>query len=71
MVVPLSVEGFMSSLNVTAMMESFGKFIRPFTGAVRMTVGGVVSLMVVNVHVDWAASWFPARSLTPVVTVAV
>ena len=70
-VVPLIVAGFMSSLNVTVTTLPTGTLMALFAGDVAMTVGAVVSAIVVNVEVKLVRSVLPATSVTPVVTVSV
>jgi len=70
---PVTVDLLTSSLNVAVIVESMPIQVEPLDGDVEMTLGGVVSgaTAVVKVQVRGAAIAFPARSFTPVVTVAV
>ena len=58
------VLAFIASLNVTLTLPFTEAFVAPLAGEVEATVGGVVST-VVNDHVKFDASEFPAASLTP------
>jgi hypothetical protein len=58
------------SLNVALAHLVSGTFMAPSTGSVLVTVGGVVSDVVVNDQLLTAVIALPAKSFTPVVTVA-
>jgi hypothetical protein len=64
----LTVAGFMARLNVAEIVAFTDVDAAPLIGTVEMTVGGTA---VVKVHTKLAASAAPARSLAPVVIVAV
>ena len=70
---PEIVAGFMSSLNVAVIAVLFATAVAPGAGTVTVTVGRVVSgsAAVVKVHTKFAARPLPARSVAPLVTVAV
>ena len=63
----------MGSLNVAVSAEDVETFVALLVGLVALTVGGVVSgaVPVVKVQLKGAARALPARSLMPVVSVAV
>jgi hypothetical protein len=67
------VEGSMTSLKVAVMLVFFTTPVAVSAGSVELTVGAVLSatVPVVKPHVLVTANALPARSLTPVVTVAV
>jgi hypothetical protein len=67
------VAGSIASLKVALMFLLMGTPVAVSAGSVEVTVGGVTSVVVpvVKVHVWLAANALPARSLNPVVTVAV
>src|SRR6266513_6029581 len=69
----LIVNGSIGSLNVALMVWLIATAVAPLTGTVKLTVGGVVSGIapVVKPQPKSAASALPARSLAPVVIVAV
>ena len=77
MVDVLMVVASIASVNVAVTVVVMLTPVAPLPGAVVVTVGGVVSgTTVVNDHVEFAASAFPAKSLTrgsvvPPFTVAV
>jgi hypothetical protein len=58
------------SLNVALAHELSGAPVAPLAGLVLVTVGGVVSVVVVNDQLLTAVIALPAKSFTPVVTVA-
>ncbi len=64
-VVVLIVAGFMSSLKVAVMLPLRETPVAPLPGVIEDTVGGVVSVTVVNDQLASAASALPAASLTP------
>jgi len=72
-VVLVIVAGSIASLKVAVMFVLTGTPVLVSTGTVESTVGGVVSVVVpvVKVHVKAPANALPARSLNPVVSVAV
>src|SRR5207244_3404392 len=59
------------SLNVAVIVVEVDTMLAPGAGAAIVTVGGVVSGTVVNVHCTCAASALLARSAMPVVSVTV
>src|SRR5439155_537880 len=67
------VKGSIASLKVALMVWLIGTAVAPLAGTVALTVGGVVSGVapVVKLQPKSVASALPARSLAPVVTVAV
>ncbi len=67
------VEAFMALLKVAATVWLRGTPVAPFAGIVEITVGLVVSgaSPVVKVHTKLLVKAVPARSLAPVVSVAV
>jgi hypothetical protein len=67
------VAGSIASLKVAVMFPLTSTLVAVSAGSVELTVGAVVSAVapVVKLHVLLAANALPARSLTPVVTVAV
>src|ERR1700730_16763110 len=69
----LIVEGYIASLKVTLMVWLIATAVAPLAGTVELTVGGVVSAVtpVVKLQLKSVASSLPARSLAPVVIVAV
>src|SRR5947208_6594258 len=69
----LIVKGFIASLKVALMVWLIGTAVAPLAGTVALTVGGVVSRVapVVKLQLKPVVSALPARSLAPVVTVAV
>ena len=72
-VLVVMVSGSMALLNVAFSLLLTATKVAPLTGLVEVTVGGVVSGVapVVKVHAKLLASALPARSLAPVVMVAV
>ena len=72
-VVLVIVTGFNASLKVAMICALIGTFVSPFAGVVKLTVGGVVSgaALAVKVQTKLVASALPARSVAPVVMVAV
>src|SRR5213082_2189473 len=69
----LIVKGSIASLKVALMVWLIGTAVAALAGRVALTVGGVVSGVapVVKLQLKSVASALPAKSLTPVVTVAV
>src|SRR6266571_899578 len=69
----LMVKGSIASLKVALMAWLIATAVAPLAGTVTLTVGGVVSgvAAVVKLQPKSAASALPARSLAPVVIVAV
>jgi len=67
------VAGSIASLKVAAMFPLTTTLVAVLAGSVELTVGAVVSAVVpvVKLHVLLTANGLPARSLTPVVIVAV
>ena len=67
------VSGSITSLKVAAAFLLRATPVAPFAGSVKVTVGAVVSAAapVVKVHTKLLANALPARSLAPVVIVAV
>ena len=75
-VAAVTVAGSMGSLNVTVRAEDVETFAAPLVGLVALTVGGVVSgagpvESVEKVQLKVVARALPARSLIPLVSVAV
>ena len=72
-VVPLTVVGSITVLNVAVIFWLMGTFVAPFTGLVAVIVGGTRfgAAPVVNVDTKFAASELPAALVAPVVTVTV
>src|SRR5437016_6229490 len=69
----LIVKGSIASLKVALMVWLIATAVAPLAGTVAVTAGGVVSKVapVVKLQLKSVASAVPARSLAPVVTVAV
>src|SRR5438046_2842694 len=69
----VTVKGSIASLNVALMVWLIATSVAPLAGTVKLTVGGVVSGVapVVKLQLKFAASALPAKSLAPVVIVAV
>src|SRR5437867_1667048 len=69
----LIVNGSIASLKVTLMVWLIGTAVAPLAGTVALTVGRVVSGVapVVRLQLKSEASALPARSLAPMVAVAV
>src|SRR5213082_37879 len=69
----LIVKGSIASLKVALMVWLIGTAVAALAGTVTLTVGAVVSGVapVVKLQLKSAASALPARSLAPVLTVAV
>ena len=69
----VTVAGSIGSLKVAVTAEESATPAAPLVGFVAVTMGGVVSgtAPVVKVHTRLLASGFPAKSLMPVVSVAV
>src|SRR5437762_130210 len=69
----VTVKGSIASLKVALMVWLIATAVAPLAGTVALTVGRVVSGVtpVVKLQLKSAASAVPARSLAPVVTVAV
>src|SRR5437764_7016858 len=63
-VVAVIVAAFIASLKVAVTLVVPLTFVAPLAGDVAVTVGGVTSLLVVNDHVELAASALPAKSFT-------
>jgi len=68
----VTVAGSTASLKVAVMFVLTGTLVAVSAGSVEVTVGAVLSAApVVKFHVALAASALPAKSLIPVVSVAV
>src|SRR5437667_431689 len=69
----VTVKGSIASLNVALMVWLIATSVAPLAGTVKLTVGGVVSGVapVVKLQLKFAASPLLAKSLAPVVIVAV
>ena len=67
----LMVEDCIASLNVAGMILLIATPVAPLRGIVEITLGRVVSLVVVKPHVKSEAIALPATSFTPVVIRAV
>src|SRR5437879_9483234 len=69
----LIVKGSIASLKVALMVRLIAPAVAPLAGTVELTVGGVVSgvAAVVKLQPKSVTSALPARSLAPVVIVAV
>ena len=72
-VAPVTVDGFTGSVKVAVRPVDRGIFVAPLAGVVALTVGRVVSGAepVVKVQLKLVCNALPARSLMPVVRVAV
>ena len=69
----VTVAGSIASLKVAVMLLLTGTLVAVLAGSVEVTVGAVASAVapVVKPHVALAANALPAKSLNPVVSVAV
>jgi hypothetical protein len=67
----LIVAGFIASLKAAVSARLIGTLVLPVAGTVEMTVGGVGAGTVLKLHTKALASPLPARSVAPVVIVAV
>src|SRR2546429_20666 len=69
----VTVKGSIASLNVALMVWVIATSVAPLAGTVKLTVGGVVSGVtpVVKLKLKFAARPLLAKSLAPVVIVAV
>jgi hypothetical protein len=73
MLAVLIVNGSIASLKVPLMAWLIATAVAPFAGTVELTIGAMVSkvALVVKLQLKSAAGALPAKSLAPVVTVAV
>jgi hypothetical protein len=70
-VIGLIVAGFIATLKVAVRAWLMGTPVAPLAGMVKMTVGGVAAGTDLKLHTKLLASALPARSIAPVVIVAV